>query len=305
MARGHGQIRRSQVITTWGPGALIDLPRHSGIVGGLDTAWPPVDKLQEIHEPRLAGKLTQLTGIAHPAMYAPPPDSTNPAEPTLGIGVYRFPGWMVVQEDGSGGSGGVRSRRLVHHRKLDAKGRLDGRTVVPTRFVRACPRGHIEDLDWYGFTHRKDKTCRRQLWLDEHGTGGDLGDLTVRCECGEARSLRDASDAAQGALGPCHGARPWLGNAEREPCGVPSRLLIRTAANAHFPQVMSVLSLPEESSPVLDAVLSQWPILKAVDEPAKLNVFRTIDAVAAALDGYSDAEVLAAIQHINGGGGDG
>ena len=37
----HGQVRRSQVITTWGPGALIDLPRHSGIVGGLET-WPKV-----------------------------------------------------------------------------------------------------------------------------------------------------------------------------------------------------------------------------------------------------------------------
>ena len=29
----HGQVRRSQVITTYGPGALIDLPRHSAIVG--------------------------------------------------------------------------------------------------------------------------------------------------------------------------------------------------------------------------------------------------------------------------------
>ena len=29
-----GQIRRSQVITTYGPGALIDLPRDSAIVAG-------------------------------------------------------------------------------------------------------------------------------------------------------------------------------------------------------------------------------------------------------------------------------
>ena len=27
--RAHGQVRRGQVITTYGPGALIDLPRHS------------------------------------------------------------------------------------------------------------------------------------------------------------------------------------------------------------------------------------------------------------------------------------
>ena len=32
--RGHGQLRRSQVITTFGPGALIDLPNESAIVPG-------------------------------------------------------------------------------------------------------------------------------------------------------------------------------------------------------------------------------------------------------------------------------
>jgi hypothetical protein len=54
--RAHGQVRRGQVITTYGPGALIDLPRHSAIVGGLDT-WPNIGDLEEITEPRLTRKL--------------------------------------------------------------------------------------------------------------------------------------------------------------------------------------------------------------------------------------------------------
>ena len=41
---GQGQLRRSQVITTWGPGALIDLPKDSAIVGGLET-WPDPGRL--------------------------------------------------------------------------------------------------------------------------------------------------------------------------------------------------------------------------------------------------------------------
>ena len=49
--RAHGQLRQSQVVTTYGPGALIDLPRHSAIVGGLDT-WSK--DLDELDEPRLA-----------------------------------------------------------------------------------------------------------------------------------------------------------------------------------------------------------------------------------------------------------
>ena len=60
--RAHGQLRRSQVITTYGPGALIDLPHDSAIVSGLDT-WPPVSMLDEIAEPRLARKLQVITDV--------------------------------------------------------------------------------------------------------------------------------------------------------------------------------------------------------------------------------------------------
>ena len=69
--RAHGQLRRSQVVTTYGPGALIDLPHDSAIVAGLDT-WPPPGKLEEIVEPRLARKLQAITGVTQPRLYAPP-----------------------------------------------------------------------------------------------------------------------------------------------------------------------------------------------------------------------------------------
>ena len=50
------------------------------------------------------------------------------------------------------------------------------------------------------------------------------------------------------ALGSCDGSRPWLGAFTRETCGEPSRLLIRSASNAYFPQLMSVISLPERDA---------------------------------------------------------
>ena len=59
--KGHGQIRRAQVVTTYGPGALIDLPRDSAIVAGLDS-WPKPGDLEEILEPRLSGKIQLLIG---------------------------------------------------------------------------------------------------------------------------------------------------------------------------------------------------------------------------------------------------
>jgi hypothetical protein len=297
--RAHGQIRRSQVITTYGPGALIDLPRYSAIVGGLDT-WPKTSDLEEILEPRLARKLQVMTGVEAPRLYAPPPVENDPRQPTRGIGAWRFPEWFVVQE-GTGGEERERSRRLVHRKALNEKGGFDSRPVVATRFVRACPRGHVDDLDWQRFVHGAEGNCRRQLWLDERGTSGDLADLVLRCECGKSRSLYEATQLEMNPLGTCRGARPWLGRNTNEDCNLPSRLLIRTASNAYFPQVVSVLSLPDRGSGVETAIQELWDLLQAVDSVESLAVFKRLPKVNEKLAPYSDDEILRAIQAAKGG----
>ena len=300
--RAHGQVRRSQVITTWGPGALIDLPRQSGIVGGLET-WPKVSDLDPVDDQRLQRKLGLITGLPQPRLYAPPPDSTDPAAPKRGIGIWRFPEWMVVQEK-STGDGQERSRRLAHRRALDEKGRFDGADVVATRFVRACPRGHIDDLDWHGFVHRGARECKGQLWLDERGTGGDLGDLTVRCQaCKATRGMQEAAEFETFALGKCRGLRPWLGlHGSREECILPGRLLIRTAANAYFPQVMSALSLPDQATGLDKLIGELWDDLSIVETAAELQFVKKKPAITAKLAGYDGEDVLAAIERIRGGG---
>ncbi len=295
----HGQVRQSQVVTTYGPGALIDLPKHSAIVGGLD-GWPRVGDLEEIVEPRLSRKLQVMTGVRVPKLYAPPPDTNDPREGPRGIGAWRFPEWFVVQE--APGGERERSRRLVHRRALDDRSRFDGRAVVATRFVRACPKGHVDDLDWYGFVHgAEDSRCRGQLWLDERGTGGDLGDLVVRCQCGKQRGMHEAPAIAMKPLGTCSGARPWLGRNAREACGQPARLLIRTASNAYFSQVVSVLSLPDRGSAVDAAVKDLWDDLQIVETDADLALLKRKPKIAQRLASFPDDEVLAAIDRIKNG----
>lgn len=297
--KSHGQVRRSQVITTYGPGALIDLPRHSAIVGGLET-WGKASDLDEIKEPRLTLKLQSMTGVATPSLYAPPADENDPREAATGIGVWRFPEWFVVQEE-AGGTERERSRRLVHRKALDAKNRFDQRPVVATRFVRACPKGHVDDLEWHRFVHGAGDNCKRQLWLDERGTSGDLADLVVRCECGKRRGMYEATLLEENPLGTCSGARPWLGKSSNEPCKLPSRLLIRTASNAYFPQVMSVLSLPDRGSAVEAAVLEIWDDLLIVNDLAGLAFMKQKPKVAEQLAPFSDAEVLVAIHEAKNG----
>ena len=301
MSRAHGQLRQSQVITTYGPGALIDLPNHAAIVAGLET-WPGTNDLDEIKDPRLSSLLQAITEVQSPRMYAPPPQPTEPWAPQLGIGAWTFPEWFIVQEPASDtDDDNPRSRRLVHRKSLDDKNRFDGNTVVPTRFVRACPRGHVDDLDWVRFVHTDGQRCTRQLRLAEHGTSGDLADLVVRCECGRSRRLYEATEIDQRPLDTCRGRRPWLGLDTDEECTHPNRLLIRTASNAYFAQVVSALSLPDRGSAAERAVRDLWDDLSIVDSQGELDFIKKKPNVTERLAAFSDDEVLKTIQQTKTG----
>jgi hypothetical protein len=271
------------------------------IVGGLET-WPRTSDLEEIPEPRLTRKLQAMTGIAAPRLYTPPADSNDPRETKKGIGAWRFPEWFIVQEL-PGSDDRERSRRLVHRKALDGRSRYEGRPVIPTRFVRACPRGHVDDLDWRRFVHGAEDICRRQLWLDERGTSGDLADLVVRCECGKSRSLYETKAIELNPLGTCRGERPWLGRGANEDCNLPSRLLIRTAANAYFPQVLSVLSLPDRGTAVQSVVAELWDDLQIVEDKTDLDFLKKKPRLAEMLAPFRTEEILEAIRERKSGKG--
>jgi hypothetical protein len=303
-ARPHGQVRHSQVVTTFGPGSLLDLPTQSVVVGGLDH-WAGVT--EEVHEPRLIEKLKRLLNLPTLKLFSPPPDNEDPTAPRTGITAWRFPEWFITQDVDTGGRGGTTRSRLLVHSKGLTKGKFidsDRRKhpVVPIRFVRACRKGHIGDIDWYRFVHQKNPQCRRQLWVEERGTSGDIADIYVRCECGEGRPLVNAT--IPGTLGHCDGARPWLGRDTREPCDELNRLLVRHASNAYFPQVMSVISLPDRNETLEKAINQVWEnFLQYVDTLDELKKERTKKPpVKAALEGFTDEEVLQEIEARKGTG---
>jgi hypothetical protein len=302
----HGQIRQSQVVTTFGPGAMIDLPDHAVIVAGLDH-WTGY-QAQPIVEDRLAAKVRNLLGRPFD-FYAPPADKDDPTAPVTGITAWLFPEWFVGQEPRRDESG-VRSRPLVHRLDLDRgmKFRLESRDkaqrVLPVRFVQACTRGHVSDIDWRVFVHGKGAVCSQRLWLDERGTTGDLTDITIRCECGLFKALAAATKIADAPLGYCNGPRPWLGPNAHERCGddvnkpaKPNRLLIRAASNAYFAQTLSAISIPDPDLELRNAVESVWAgFLQVVTSQSMLAVVRQLPAVKLALEGFSDDEVWEEIE---------
>jgi Domain of unknown function (DUF1998) len=296
-----GEIRQSQLVTTFGPGSMVDLPNYSVLIAGLD-AWTAGG--DPISEPRLSRKLATVLGVPSVDLRTPPPADDDPTAPARGVTAFQFPEWFITQDLEEQSGPRSRTRLLVHRKSLTRGKFIDRdkkkRSVVPVRFVRACRAGHIGDIDWYAFTHNGPSDCARQgrqLYIDERGTSGDLTEVWIRCECGKAeRSMAQAAVLANHALGSCDGSRPWLGAFTRETCGEPSRLLIRSASNAYFPQLMSVISLPERDQTVKQTVDRVWSHLEAVEEMEQLRYERRKAVVKEALDGLSDEEVFAEIK---------
>src|SRR6058998_3218691 len=95
----------------------------------------------------------------------------------------------------------------------------------------------------------------------------DTGNCCITTE------FSDLARRTHNPLGTCRGARPCLGRNSGEACNLPSRLLIRTAANAYFPQVVSILSLAARGTAV-HAVKELWDDLQIVDSREDLEFLK-------------------------------
>lgn len=312
MARPHGTIRQSQVITTFGPGAMLDLPRHSVVVGGLEE-WTLGPDKRRIAEDRLVGKLEELLKTPSLHLFAPPAESADPRAAPSGITAWQFPEWFVAQCEVRRGS--VLRRPLVHREGLVRdwyESPEDGRRhpVVPIRFVQGCTNGHLSDIDWYRFVHEGgDQACRRPLWVEERGTSGDIRDVYIVCECSASRSMAAAAARGTDVLGFCRGQRPWLGADAWEKCGgpegkaQPNRLLLRTASDAYFPQVLRVISIPDADVALKAAVDKVYEdFLQYAETVEDLRRERRKQKVYAALEGLDDQAVFGELQRRKGRG---
>src|SRR5579883_1295533 len=122
--RAHGQISQSQLIMTFGPGAMLDLPAYSVLIGGLD-GWY-MDTSVDINEPRLAQKVCQLLDVPSIRLRTPPAEPDDERAPPTGVTAWQFPEYFVTEPihdefDAEPERKDIRRRKLVHRRELTGR----------------------------------------------------------------------------------------------------------------------------------------------------------------------------------------
>lgn len=299
-----GKIRQSQVITTYGPGATIDLLNDAVLVQGLDL-WR-FDRAKEIAEPRLRDAIAermraQNRNLREERAFLFPPTG-NDSQPNSGVGipVLEFPRYFICQNPRCRAVIGARGLQKRKERYVHDCVRNALWDCVPVRFVMACKRGHLEDFPWVSFAHSGGKYPRcaaPQISLQE-GATGDVSEVVAHCVCGAHRKLSEAFNWQTNPR--CAGERPWLGRESSEPCEERLRLLVRTASNSYFSQVESALSIPNTATATLDLVRKHWTILQAAS-PATLPSFRSIPDIEIAFRGVPDGEILRNVQAVKEG----
>ncbi|WP_406096612.1 DrmB family protein [Streptomyces sp. NBC_01013] len=254
----RGSVRRAQMITTYGVGSIIAVDNESFMVSGIDS-WN-ISEAPTIFEHRLA----RVLGVKS---FRLPPASDDTSKD--GVRVRRFPLWHSCP--------GCHS--LQHVSRFNSPpgknecGDCD-EELVPSRFVMACAKGHIEDFPYWKWAHRNNRQdgdaglCGGEMRLRTSGKTASLRSILISCTCGVPEvSLEGAFRRA--ALSDlkvyCNGRRPWLGNAPSEHCTEKPRTLQRGSSVAWQPIVKTALSIPPWSDGHAARLGMHWDTLREME----------------------------------------
>jgi hypothetical protein len=276
MSRGVA-VRPSQFVLTYGVGSILEAPNGPRMVLGFEH-WGGL-----FNSPNLQLELRNNYQIPEENLSAllgggrifrlPTNSDLLEKDETPIFRTAPFPTWAHCQD-----------HNIIYRL------RPDGRTRCPQcdparhaqdqamRFVSACPRGHLDDVNWKGIVHGADKTCDSELfrWVEE---GSTLSDIRIICmKCSAETSLSQVYYGKHR----CSGRLPE--SLENEHCNEIASVSLRNASNLRVSVVESVLTIPPRDTrigrilenPYLHSILalalkSSWSKKKIVDQLTQIQ----------------------------------
>jgi hypothetical protein len=320
-----GEVRPSQLLWTYGPGALVDLPNLSVVTFGIDR-WEE-SRCQPIEEARLLAAVRRQLGPQVQSLRMPPfqkSESVDPfsAEAYIGVPVRPFPRWLRCVKCGllSAYDLGLfeckenrfrpERTRFVHKDCKGSKGDQPAKDAdaVPARFLLACRNGHLDDFPWHYFVHNGPSGCKGTLRFFESGASLQTENLWVKCDqCGSSRNMAHAfGKAGKDNLPGCRGRHPHMDQYDSG-CQENARTVLLGASNSWFPITLSALAIPLSRDPIEQLVRDGWDYFADLGSEAEVAVtVKTLKKIGAlpGIDKHQPSAIWNVIQSIKSGADD-
>jgi len=241
---GRQSVRISQAVLVLGPGAILESRSGPRMILRDGLRLPSHLRLEdlEISSPELRGLLAWLLEREVGEAVAPGSIRIFQVPSSAGTGGLRwetrpFPDWKLCI-----------AHQILHRRGCPdcrQEGRSSGRQAEAIRFVRACPEGHLDDVDLDLLVHGQNPPLHSSDHYRWESRGSSLSDIRIRCP----RCRKDVSLGwAWGQPWPCSGRFPEReapdGPPDRPGCGSRAFIIQRQASNLRVPEVFSLFTIP-------------------------------------------------------------
>lgn len=275
-----GELRRSAVLMTYAPGAIMDMRSGKGPVSGVSAGLEEWDrsaplagnlKYQKIVERRLCKKLGKKF-FRLPPVLDENAKRADGSPDTSSLVLRRFPEWLQcpVCELMRPASKWSRDPGMAYRYCAGCTAQRPGGEkvfAIPVRFAAACTSGHLEEFPWnWWLPHKPSCESKGKDRLKLSAVGPGLGGLMLSCpECHSARSMDGAfgEKALSGLV--CHARRPWLRDPDPtcECSGEQGtyRAVQRGASNLYYPVMESALDIPPWTRTLQRIIGDYWDVL--------------------------------------------
>jgi hypothetical protein len=234
-------IRISQFVITYGPGAIIEGVEGPRVIPRADIGLPKDIRLSdyEISDQRMTQRL-----LGGARIYRLPSNAELGAPENSNVYATKpFPCWkLCLNDQRHGGDFYV----LYAGERCPVCGNAGRKGCEAIRFIKACPDGHMDEMDWYFLAHGSDSSCQHSGWFRWYGGGGAISNIEVECPiCG---SKKFTLGWAYGRDLLCSGRFP-----EKEPlcsyplktgCNKNAKIVQRQASNLRIPELLTLFSIP-------------------------------------------------------------
>lgn len=236
-----GELRPNQIITTFGPGSIVDAVKDSVTV--LDTNF-----WKEKGKKIIDGRLASYLGVD--CFYMPRTSYMGD------VPVVTFPYAHVCSNLQCGRLFDARENfDLDKYLKFGVTCPDCHRSAYPARFITICENGHMDDFPWQWWVHRGDTSCNGKLRMYSTGNTSTLADMWVECKtCGAKRSMSGATQKENFEGLSCTGHHAFRPSTRNKKCTKPIIPSQRGASNVYFAVNRSAISIPPWINPLYNLI---------------------------------------------------